>query len=345
VLGVFAAFLLLSLALVLLLWRQGSVSVGPLSVFRLRLDTPASVFGSPIILSPDGKQFAMVETSGGVARLWVRSLDQLSGHVLLGTEGVESPFWSPGSDFIGFFADGKLKRVDLYGAPPRIVCDAPGIAAGGSWSIRNVILFGSERGLLSVSAAGGSPQPVTELDKSRNETSHVQPFFMPDGRHFLFLARSANSENNAIFVGELGKPTKKFVVNSEVQALFAPPDHLIYLRGTALMRQSFDPRSLEIDGEPTKIADEIILGPGNSYATFSVSLTGHMVYRTGSDVVLERQVGFVDRGGSQIGTTLATGAGNYMNPVFSPRGDAIALHRRELGSDIWIYDESGRGSN
>src|SRR5262249_7043555 len=144
-----------------------------------------------------------------------------------------------------------------------------------------------------------------------------------------------------IFVGDLDSRTRKLVVNADAQAMFVAPDHLLYLRGTGLIRQSFDLNRLEIQGDPVKIADEIILGPGYSYATVSVSTTGHMAYRTGSDVVLGREVGFVDRSGKPIGSTLATRAGNYMNPVFSSAANAVAVHRHELGSDIWIYAEDG----
>src|SRR5207253_1251496 len=115
--------------------------------------------------------------------------------ILQGTEAAGSPFWSPDSRFIGFFAGGKLKKVDLLGAPPLTLCDAATVG-GGTWNREGVILFAVGSGpLLRVGLGGGPVQPVTELDKSREETAHLRPYFLPDGKHFLFLARSLKLEN------------------------------------------------------------------------------------------------------------------------------------------------------
>jgi len=151
-----------------------------------------STMARAMALSADGRRLAFVASSEGQALLWVRSLDSLSAQALPGTEDAFSPFWSPDGRFIGFFAGGKLKKIDASGAPPQTLCDAAD-SRGGTWNRDGVIVFASSAfGLLyRVSAAGGEPSPVTALDQSRFETSHRWPYFLPDGRHFLYLVRSS----------------------------------------------------------------------------------------------------------------------------------------------------------
>ena len=158
-------------------------------------------------ISPDGCLLAFVDLANGTFHLWVRT-DSLEARMLPGTEDGVTPFWSADSRSIGFFdlASRKLKKVDVSGGPPETVSDARvgGVAGvGGTWNLQNVILFGQAGGLFRVSAAGGVPTPVTTLDPSRQETAHSFPQFLPDGRHFLFLASSGRPENSAIYVGSL----------------------------------------------------------------------------------------------------------------------------------------------
>ncbi len=153
-------------------------------------------------LSPDGSRLAFVASFEGQNLLWVRSLDSLSAHALPGTESVTAfPFWSPDSRFIGFFAGGKLKKIDASGGPPQTLCDVGAASRGGTWNRDGVIVFAADGlvPLYRVSAAGGEPIPVTALDQSRFETSHRWPFFLPDGRHFLFFVCSNQTESGGIY--------------------------------------------------------------------------------------------------------------------------------------------------
>jgi len=146
-------------------------------------------------LSPDGRRVVFgVNTSGGIA-LAVRSFDAGEAQVLPGTEGGVYPFWSPDSRFIGFFAQGKLKKIDVTGGPPVILCDA-GYGLGGTWNRDGTIVFAPNHtsGLFRVPAAGGTPVPVTVLDTSRKEQSHRWPWFLPDGRRFLYVATPATGD-------------------------------------------------------------------------------------------------------------------------------------------------------
>lgn len=137
---------------------------------------------------------------------------------MLGTDQANLPFWSPDSAFIAFFAQGKLKKVEASGGSPQTVCDAPA-GEGGTWNRDGVILFGNENGGLSrVSAGGGQPVLVTKLDVSRKETSHRWPQFLPDGRHYLYVAQAPTT----IYVSSLDSRETKQLVTADSKALYAP---------------------------------------------------------------------------------------------------------------------------
>ncbi len=163
--------------------------------------------GGHIALSPDGRMLAFVATDSLSKRLlWVRPLNAISGQALNGTEGARFPFWSPDSRFIGFFADGKLKKIDASGGPAQTLCDAP-VGRGGTWNQEGTIVFCPtfNRPLSRVNEAGGLPVRITQLDSSRNESSHRWPSFLPDGKHFLYTALTSggSSVNDAIFLASL----------------------------------------------------------------------------------------------------------------------------------------------
>jgi predicted Ser/Thr protein kinase len=192
----------------------------------------------PPAISPDGRRIVFGATVEGKNALWVRDLDSPTLRPLAGTEGAGSPFWSPDSRYIGFGAGGKLKKIDVMGGPVVTICDAAGLR-GASWSKDDVIVFAPNNagGLARVSAAGGAPAPVTELDKSRNENNHRYPWFLPDGRHFLYLGRSNDTEKSAFFVGDLESKEGKLLVAATLpnNAAYAVPvggtqGHLLFLR-------------------------------------------------------------------------------------------------------------------
>lgn len=217
-------------------------------------------------------------------------------------------------------------------------------SSGGTWNRDGIILFGSAKGLLQVAATGGPVKPATELDTTRGETAHAHPSFLPDGQHFLFLARSTNPENNTIFVDSLESTGRKHIVSSLVQAVFAPPSQLLYLRGATLLAHQFDLDRLELLGDPLTVAEAIIVNAVVGSAIISVGGTGQLAYRTGLNVSIGRELGFVDRDGKPQGAPLAGGEANYQNPVLSPDGQRVAVNRADQGSDIWILDRVRGGS-
>ncbi|MGH9363953.1 MAG: protein kinase domain-containing protein, partial [Thermoanaerobaculia bacterium] len=185
-------------------------------------------------ISPDGTRVVFVaRDSSGRNLLWIRPLDSLAVQPLPGTENPSFPFWSPDSRFIGFFADGKLKKIDASGGPPQTLCDAP-VNRGGTWNREGVILFApvSDGPIYRVSASGGLPTPVTRLDPSRGETSHRWPFFLPDGQHFLYLVASFGGpkEKTGIYVGSLDSKEEKFLLPANSSVAYAPPGYLLFFR-------------------------------------------------------------------------------------------------------------------
>jgi len=291
-------------------------------------------------VSPDGVRLAYVaSTPDGKSVLWIRSLDSLQAQPLDGTEGAVLPFWSPDSRFIGFFADGKLKKIDASGGPPLTICDAPG-GRGGTWNRDGTIVFSPffSTGLFRVSDTGGAATQITTVDRSKNQSTHRWPWFLPDGRHFLYLAGNPDTPEdrptNSIMVGSLDSKESKFLFHSHSNAIFAA-GHILFLRQNTLMARPFDPKRLEFTGDAFPIADQVEDIMLRAQGEFSSSENGTLVYSevgaTGS-----RQLIWLDRSGKQVGAV--PGTDSYSDPHISPDGKELAFTLESPASDIWLYD-------
>ena len=218
----------------------------PAHVVRFTFDSPAKTqlpMGEFPVVSPDGEHIAFAAFGmGGIVRLWERPSASLTPRPLPGTEGASFPFWSPDSRQIGFFAEGKLKRVDLASGLPQVLADAAG---GGTWSRTGMILFAPtfNSGISLMPAAGGEARQVTTLDPASHEISHRWPRFLPDGRHFTYLAESP--QEHAIYMASLDPRERKRIAATQSAAVYAVapagPGHLLFLRNGALMAQRFNP--------------------------------------------------------------------------------------------------------
>ncbi|HEU5182014.1 MAG TPA: protein kinase [Candidatus Polarisedimenticolia bacterium] len=298
-----------------------------------------------VALSPDGTRLAFVARDPtGRNLLWIRPLDSPEAQALPGTDSPSYPFWSPDGKNLGFFADGKLKRVDAAGGPPQTLCDAP-LNRGGSWNQDGVILFSPvvDAGLFKVSASGGVPAQVTRLDPARGESSHRWPFFLPDGKHFLYLVASfaGPREKTGIYVRSLDSNEEKFLVSTNSSLAYAPPGYLLFLRDRTLMAQPFDADRLLVTGDPFPMADRIQYFPQNYSSMFTVSQNGILAYQPrlapGSS-----QLFWFDRSGKQIGSVGAPA--DHANPRISPDGKKIALDIMDPQTgnmDVWLYESSG----
>ena len=252
------------------------------------------------IPSPDGSRIAFIATSAsGTSALWIRRVDSVAAHRLAGTEDVAGPaFWSPDGRFLGFFAQGKLKKIDPSGGPALNIASIQ-VNLGATWGADNVIVVApvNRTVLHRVPATGGTPEPITTLSAERRENSHRWPHFLPDGRHFLFTARSDVKENNLIYVGTVDSKDVKALVAAQSNAVYVPPGYLIYARDATLMAQRFDVAALSLVGEAMPVAASVAHSTASSSAAFGASADGSVLaYRPA--ITQGSQVAWYDRSGS-----------------------------------------------
>jgi eukaryotic-like serine/threonine-protein kinase len=291
-------------------------------------------------LSPDGRHLAFVATTEGKDQLWVRDLDSLAARALTGTEGAYDPFWSPDSRSLAFFADRKLKKIEVAGGPALTLCDTSNIVRGGSWSKNGVIVFAVPgAGNFRVSAAGGTAAPVTQPDAASGENIRF-PWFLPDGRHFLYLITGVGGKSG-IYTGDVDfqndAKSRRRVIADNSMAAYVPPGYLLFVRDRTLMAQPFDAVKLQTTGDAVPIAEQIDAAV-NSAAQyqFSVSQNGVLAYSSGAGTAAY-QLTWVDRSGKVAGTAGPLGAYNGFR--LSPDEKRIAFDRNDAGNqDIWVMD-------
>jgi serine/threonine protein kinase len=312
------------------------------NVIRFQILPPeGNSFGIAFAVSPDGKHIAFPAFSGanGQTRLWVRSLDSLEARALPGTEGTARlPWWSPDSRYVAFQAGGKLRKIDISGGPPITICDTPGNVTGGSWSPNGVILFAATLGtVLKVADIGGVTTPVTSLGS--DESSTLQPMFLPDGEHFIYVRTSTSGR--AIYAASVGlKPeeqSRKPLLNADY-AIYASSSgstegFLVFLRESTLMAQRFKPEKLELSGEAFPIADAV--GAYVNRGLFSASQNGVLAYS--SAVGARSQIAWYDRQGKLLSTVTEPGAYNTIS--LSPDESRAVFNRSDAASqNLWIVD-------
>jgi eukaryotic-like serine/threonine-protein kinase len=311
---------------------------------------PAMHFYSPVpfpangvALSPDGRTLAMVAYSDQANKyvIWTHEVGSRVQTAVPGTEGAIHPFWSPDSRSIGFFANGKLKKVDVSGGSAQVLCDAPN-GRGGAWNREGTIVFAPEvfLGLYRVSSAGGTPTEITKPDESRSESSHRWPVFLPDGRHFLYLATNFSGafEKKAIFLGSLDSAEKRLIVSTTSNAAYAIPGYLLYLRDNVLVAQRFDSHNFVLSGEPHTISDEVQYVPQIDLALFGVASNGTLVAQTGKGAA-KSQLKWFGRSGRPVGTVGAPGY--FGNLRISPDGRRVAADQADPDGrriNIWIHE-------
>jgi len=312
------------------------------------LSFPEKMYLGQMALSPDGRTVAFTASkAGGEPGIWVRSLDSAAARPVADTAEASFPFWSPDSREIGFFSTGKLKRVNLAGGHVVTVCDAErGI--GGTWNREGTIVFGPTPtgALYRVSASGGQPVAVTRLDAAKHETAHRYPQFLPDGRHFLYMAANLagppNDPANAIRIGSLDGKDDRLLIPVLSNASYAA-GRLLYVRDGTLLAQPFDPGRLALTGEPAALAQRIESSRWQSDSIFSASenlLIYAPAYATPSRLV------WVDRSGKPQGSLGEPAL--YLKPRISPDGRKVAVDIQDLAksaTELWIYDlATGAGS-
>jgi eukaryotic-like serine/threonine-protein kinase len=286
----------------------------------------ATVLGAAPAISPDGKRLAFAASLKDKTQLWIRPLNSLTAQPLPGTENADDPFWSPDNRSVGFFADGKLKKIDVSGGPPQTLCNLPGPPRGGAWNSDGVIIFALGAGpLYRVSSSGGAAVPLTTV--GAGETGHRGPSFLPDGRHFLFFATG----KQGIYAGSLDTKDPILLRTSASTAAYAPPGYILFVQEGSLMAQRLDVGTLKLTGDAFPVAEHVGL-VNATIGQFSVSDRGVIAYSSGAGG--DRQLARLDRAGKlieKIGSPT-----DYFDLALSPDQTRAAVQRND--NDLWIVD-------
>jgi Tol biopolymer transport system component len=294
---------------------------------RFEINTPPTTAFSSFAISPDGRTLVFVAASQGRRQLWLRDIAALEARPLPGTEGALNPFWAPNGRAIGFFADGKLKRIDRVGGSPEIVANAP-VSVGGAWNEAGVILFGPApgQGLHRVNDTGGEPAVVTRLDTPR-QVNHTTPIFLPDSDRFLFFVQGAPT-SRGVYLGSLGSGSVSRLFDADGPAAFLAPDRILFIQEGTLFARRFDLGTLKPIGEPVPIAKNV--------ATVTSSASRVIVYRSVPAEGVGPRLQLHDRAGRLISTH---GELQALSAELSPDGSRVAMHRQVAGNiDVWVLD-------
>jgi eukaryotic-like serine/threonine-protein kinase len=332
---------LIASALAGVVWWRSSTPAAQ----TMHFSAPFTFSARDIAVAPNGRTVAVVGHRES-ARKDVISLYDVGSpdaRSLADSEGATFPFWAPDGKFLAFFADGKLKKMDIAGGPAQTLCDAPS-GRGGTWNKQGVIVFAPSGMLLSglyrIPASGGTPTPISTPDANRGENTHRWPMFLPDGRHFLYLAANVTgaSDPNGIFMGLLDSNEKRFVVKTSTNAAYAAPGYLLFYRDNTLFGQRFDVNTLGLTGEPVAILTDIQYLPRIARTVFAVSDNGLLFAQKSSEASRSRLVWF-DRKGNEVG---AVGTPDlYANVVLARNGTSVAVDKTDNGTqntDVWTYD-------
>jgi eukaryotic-like serine/threonine-protein kinase len=338
-----AAAIILATALGLTSYRHFTEDTGHPNALKLSLLLPERATlndGSVPALSPDGRWLAIAAIVNGRQALWVRELNGLSARLLAGTDGASYPFWSPDSRWIGFFTiAGKLKKIDVVRGPAITICDAPA-GRGGTWNQSDVIVYAiNGPGLFRVSATGGTPVQVSRANMEPGEAGHRGPWFLPDGRHFIYTARAPDSEDARVYVADVESvdhmKERRAVLSADSNAIYAPPGYLLFVRDRTLMAQAFNAASFQTIGDAVPLGDGVDYHGTSTYA-FSASNTGVIAYLSGAR---NAQLNWFDPAGQPLGTVGQPGEVRWA--AISPEGNTIAYDRLDAQTsfyDIWLHD-------
>jgi Tol biopolymer transport system component len=322
------------IAVLLGLWTIRGPSSSPPREMRVDIAVPDSSDMTSLAISPDGLKIAYVADLKG-SGLWLRSLESAEPRKLPGTENASFPFWSPDSRSVGFMAGGMLKRIDISSGLVRTITVAA--SRGGTWNNDGIIVYapGVNTSLFKISDNGeGKPVPVTRLKGQQG--THRQPWFLPDGHHFLFWGQDGGVETRAIYVGDLDNSEPRLIFNSDVAAVYAV-GQLFFFRAGSVFAQSFDADRFTLQGTPALVADNVASNPGLNIAAMSASATGSVVYHAANPD--ERQLAWFDREGKEIQRIGMVDKNGQTGVSLSPDGRSVALSRTVDGNiDVWLVD-------
>ena len=295
-----------------------------------------------LALSPDGGLVAYVAESDGLAQLYLRPMDRFEGFPLVGTDGASSPFFSPDGQWIGYFADGKLKKVSARGGPSVILAEAPD-NRGASWTPDDTIVFTPSPpvGLSRVSAAGGTAQVLTTPDEAQGERTHRWPEVLPGGKAIVFTIGSLGSSDYyldaklAVLSLSTGKIT--LLPLTGTNARYSPSGHLVFAAQGGLFAVPFDVDRLEVTGAAFPVLEGVMLDAATGAVHYALSRSGSLALVPGNPLGMSVPLSWVSRQG--VTQPLGAPARPYGDPHLSPDGKRVAITIRGAGnSDIWVYE-------
>jgi serine/threonine-protein kinase len=292
-----------------------------------------------LALSPEGRRIVYVADRAGTSQLYVRNMDSFDSTPIPGTMGAASPFFSPDGQWVGFFADGKLKKVSLEGGTPQVLCAAPR-PLGGTWGPDDSIIFApmTNTGLRRISSSGGEPEILTILDSKNGESTHRWPHLLPDGKAVLFtVGTTGYFDESLIAVHSFATGERKVLVEGGMYPRYVPTGHLVYARTGSLLSLPFDPYQLKATDPPIQTLDGVRTDSLTGAAHYSISDDGLLTYVAGTAITGKRKLVWVDRKGASISVTEDLLAAYC--PSLSPDGKSLALAIDEGARvNAWIYE-------
>jgi serine/threonine-protein kinase len=336
----------LALALALVMWASWRPAPEPATPVRLSVELGADAslaagFGPAAVLSPDGKLLAFTarRAAGERPQLYVRRLEQLQASPLAGTDDARNPFFSPDSQGLGFFAEGKLKRVAVTSGAAVTLCEAPD-DRGGTWNEDGTILFAprSGGGLSRVSSAGGTPEVLTTPDQVAGAFSDRWPQALPGGKAVLFTDGVAGGfEDGNIVVQSLPKGPRKVLQRGGYHGRYLPSGHIVYIDEGTLFAAAFDLGRLELTGPPAPVLEGVTANAATAAAQLAFSDRGTLVFLPGPSTAAGVPIQWMDKDGKT--EPLRATAGDYNSIRFSPDGQRLALDLRTgRERDVWVYE-------
>jgi serine/threonine-protein kinase len=312
---------------------------------RVSLTFPAahSLIGAaaPVLaLSPDGTNLVYVgRRPEGGRQLYLRPLDRFEATPIDGTEGGGGPFFSADGQWVGFWAERKLRKVALKGGRPLTLCDMPQYR-GASWGADGSILVARDSAvpLDRVSENGGNPKPATSLDPRKGEKTHRWPQILPGGKAALLTAHdlSGNYDNARIDLLRLDTGQRRTLIEGGTDPRFAPTGHIVYVRAGSLFEVPFDLARLEVTGKPVPVLDGLDVYAAAGFANYALSPTGTLVYEARDPEAEVGELVWIDRKGEAV--PLSGDRRVFSTPALSPDGRRLAVTVGIPEADIWVYD-------
>jgi len=328
----------------MLLWPKPTVAIRPIQSYLPAPENTTFILADddtagPVTISPNGTYIAFVAMDkDGIKRIWVRALSESVARQLPGSEGGTYPFWSPDEKWVGFFADGKMKKAPVNGGPVLALADTPR-ARGGTWSENGMIVYTptTQSALFEVPAAGGTPRQITKIEVGVH-TTHRWPVWLPGGKQFLYLATSHEhegaSDRNGIYVATPDGKENRFLLPADANVVVTP-DYLLFVQNGNLMAQAFDAKRADLRGDPVPVAAGVVRNAGTWRAAFDASSNGTLVFQAGSSAI-GSQLLWLSRDGKPP-VQLGEGAA-FQEMKLSPDGRRLAVAVGDPSPAVWVYD-------